>query len=147
MYAAKLSKCVPNSRKSAMRFVLNLVMSCAFCFEKRMNTVKHITFDTHFLIFAWVSTRMPKSIQNWLTFAIYPLFTHELVWCPFFCVSPGAFLLELRFAHGFLLLCCFPRGFCFEMESRPRAKKSPMGLNLEFQTPLGGYGILWGVLL
>ena len=74
-----------------------------------------------------------------------PIIYTQLVWCPFFCVSSGAFLLESRFAHGFLLFCCFPRGFWFEMESRPRAPKSPMGLNLEIKIPLEGYGVSWGV--
>ena len=64
-----------------------------------------------------------------------------------FCVSPGAFLLESRFAHGFLLFCCFPCGFWFEMENLPRARKSPMGLNLENKTLPGLYGSFVGVLL
>ena len=76
-----------------------------------------------------------------------PIIYTQLVWYPFFCVSPGAFLLESRFAHGFLLFCCFPCGFWFEMESRPRAQKSPVGLNLEIQTLQGSYGAFVGVLL
>ena len=47
----------------------------------------------------------------------------QTVWYPFFCVSPGAFLLESRFAPGFLLFCCFPCGFCFEMERKNGVKK------------------------
>ena len=136
---------MPNSCESAMRFGLNLAMSCAFCFEKRKNTIKHVTFDIHFLIFAWVSTWMPKSVLNPVSFVKYPLFTHKLVWCPFFCVSPGAFLLESRFAHGCLLFCCPPRGFWFEIFGRPIDQKSPMRLNLEFKTLLEGYGSFVGV--
>ena len=43
-----------------------------------------------------------------------PIIYTQLVWCLIFCVSPGAFLLESRLAHGFLLFCSFPRGFWLE---------------------------------
>ena len=128
--AANCSKIVPNLGKSLKHFVLNAPASSAFCLEKSTNVVKRTTFDLHFLISTWVSTRTSTSIENWASLAVYPLFTHKLVWCPFFCVSPGAFLPISRSAHGCLLFCFPPHGFWFEGGGSENGCKSPMRLNL-----------------
>ena len=50
-----------------------------------------------------------------------PIIYNKLVWCLLFCVSAGAFLLESRFAHGYLLFYCFPHGFWFGIGGSEKA--------------------------
>jgi len=43
--------------------------------------------------------------------------------------------LESPPSHGSLLIFGPPRGFWFQTDRRPRVSKTPMGFNLEDQTP------------